>query len=334
MLNAETLPVIFAGLMGLAILVYALLDGYDLGVGILLPTGRGRRAERDRMIASIGPFWDANETWLVLAVGLLLIAFPVAHSLVLFELYIPAAIMLVGLILRGVAFDFRAKAAVDYQYRWDLLFKAGSIITALMQGYMLGRYVVGFSDSLDAMGFSIASAIGVCCAYCYVGSAWLIMKTEGDLQRRSVKLALKSGRVCMLGIVAVSVLNLQNSADIVSRWFEWPGVVFALMIPAICIAAFFANEWLLRRMPYDGDRYHYLPLLLVGVVFISSFLGLAVSFFPMIIPGKMDIWEAASSPEALSVILIGALIVVPVILVYTVYAYYVFRGKATELVYH
>ena len=186
MMDAYWLAIIFIGLMGLSVLVYAILDGYDLGVGILLPMGEADEAQRDTMIASIGPFWDANETWLVLAVGIMLIAFPAAHSVVLFHLYIPVAIMLIGLMMRGVAFDFRAKAALDHKLAWDRTFKAGSLLTTLAQGYMLGLYVMGFEASLSAHWFALLSGLGVTLAYSYIGAAWLIMKTEGELQKRAV----------------------------------------------------------------------------------------------------------------------------------------------------
>ena len=168
------LPIIFVILMGIAVLAYAILDGYDLGVGILLPLND--ESQRDRMIASIGPFWDANETWLVLAIGILLIAFPVAHSAVFYHLYIPVVIMLIGLIMRGVAFDFRAKVAADNKFAWDCTFKAGSLITTLAQGYMLGMYVMGFRTDWEAQLFTVLSCLGVTAAYSLIGAAWLILK--------------------------------------------------------------------------------------------------------------------------------------------------------------
>jgi cytochrome d ubiquinol oxidase subunit II len=180
MITDDSLPVIFAGLMALSIIVYAILDGYDLGVGILLPLQNNDQA--DQMVASIGPFWDANETWLVLAVGLLLIAFPSAHNAILKALYIPSAIMLVGLILRGVAFDFRAKVAQVNKHRWNQIFKLGSCVASASQGYMLGSFVMGFEESATAYIFSVLSALGVTCAYALIGSTWLILKTSDALQ--------------------------------------------------------------------------------------------------------------------------------------------------------
>jgi len=334
MMDAQTLPVIFVGLMALAVIVYAILDGYDLGVGILLPIAPEAERERDIMIASIGPFWDANETWLVLAVGLMLIAFPAAHSLILMNLYLPVVIMLIGLIMRGVAFDFRAKAAVAHKLAWDRIFKFGSLLTTLTQGYMLGAYVTGFETSVLTIIFCLLSAIGVSAAYCYIGSAWLILKTENDLQKRAIDWTQKSGRITFVGILAVSLINLWINPNVFDRWFEFPLVFFALLIPVISLSAFSANEVLLNRLPKTQDRHCWLPFILVTVIFVMSFAGLAFSFFPDIVPGQLTIWEAASAPESLSFILIGALIVIPIILLYTAYSYRVFWGKATELRYH
>ncbi|WP_308366109.1 MULTISPECIES: cytochrome d ubiquinol oxidase subunit II [unclassified Microbulbifer] len=331
---SEWLPVVFIGLMGLAILLYAVLDGYDLGVGILLPMGEEDEAQRDTMIASIGPFWDANETWLVLAIGLLLIAFPIAHSFILTHLYIPVAIMLLGLILRGVAFDFRAKAAVNHKLAWDRTFKIGSLLTTLTQGYMLGQYVMGFEPGWPSQLFSALSALGVTAAYSYIGSAWLIMKTEGKLQSRAIRWTHLAGRAAFVGVVAVSLVNPMVNPGVFDRWFTFPLVMFVLLIPMLCFFAFGANEILLRRLPKVDDRHCWIPFVNVLLIFLLSFTALAFSFFPEIVPGKITIWEAASATESLIFILVGAVIVVPLILAYTIYAYRVFHGKATELHYH
>jgi len=333
-MDAHSLPVIFIGLMGLAILIYAILDGYDLGVGILLPLGNKDEDARDLMIASIGPFWDANETWLVLAVGLMLIAFPAAHSLILFELYLPATAMLMGLIIRGVAFDFRAKVAVNLKHLWDHAFRIGSLLTSLAQGYMLGQYVTGFSSTPGSLAFSILSALGVSAAYAYIGAAWLVMKTENTLQRRAKNWALWAGRVSFMGVVSVSFVNLQLNPDVLQRWFEFPLVMFILLIPALCFSAFVANELLLRQLPRPNDTLCWLPALVVALIFALCFSGLAFSFFPYIVPGQLTIWQAASAPESLQFILVGALIVIPFILLYTLFSYRVFRGKASELQYY
>lgn len=333
-MDAHTLPIIFVGLMGLAIVVYAILDGYDLGVGILLPLDDSDETKRDTMIASIGPFWDANETWLVLAVGLLLIAFPAAHSTILTSLYLPAAIMLIGLIMRGVAFDFRAKAAIDHKLAWDRCFKFGSLLTTFSQGFMLGMYVMGLEYDWASVLFATLSAFGVTAAYSYIGSAWLIMKTEGDLQEKAVRWTRNSGRATFIGVIAVSAVNPMVNPGVFSRWFEYPLVMFVLLIPALCFFAFVFNDVLLARLPKEKDRHCWLPFVLVITIFILCFSALGFSFFPEIVPGQMTIWEAASAPKSLRFILWGAIVVIPVILMYTALSYKIFHGKATELHYH
>ncbi|WP_237067112.1 cytochrome d ubiquinol oxidase subunit II [Microbulbifer guangxiensis] len=330
----DWLPVIFIGIMGLAVLIYAVLDGYDLGVGILLPMQDEDELQRDTMIASIGPFWDANETWLVLAIGILLIAFPAALSQIMLSLYIPVAIMLIGLILRGVAFDFRAKAAVDHKLTWDRVFKGGSLLTTLSQGYMLGQYVMGFESGWQAQMFSLLSALGVTAAYSYIGAAWLVMKTESDLQKRAVQWTRKAGRATLLGVLAVSLINPLVNPGVFDRWFTYPLVMFVLLIPTLTFAGFVVNDRLLKRLPKENDRHCRVPFFLTVGIFLLCFSGLAFSFFPDIIPGELDIWAAASAPESLKFILVGAVIVVPLILAYTAFSYYVFWGKATELKYH
>ncbi len=339
----DWLPIVFIALMGLSVLVYAILDGYDLGVGILLPFAASpndsspvsrEELQRDTMIASIGPFWDANETWLVLAIGLLLIAFPTAHSLILTNLYIPAAIMLIGLIIRGVAFDFRAKAAVDHKHTWDRAFKAGSLLTTLTQGYMLGQYVMGFESNWQAQLFSMLSALGVTAAYCYIGAAWLILKTESDLQQRAVAWARRAGRATLMGVLAVSLINPIVNPGVFDRWFQFPLVMFLLLIPTLCFLCFIANDLLLKRLPKAKDRHCWLPFLLVSIIFSLCFCGLAFSFFPEIVPGELNIWQAASATESLQFIFYGVVIVMPLILLYTLFSYKVFHGKSTELNYH
>ncbi len=288
MIDDQLLPVIFIGLMGLAVIVYAILDGYDLGVGILLPFDN--EAKRDTMIASIGPFWDANETWLVLAIGIMLIAFPAAHSIVLYHLYLPAALMLIGLILRGVAFDFRAKAAVAHKMAWDRTFFAGSLITSLTQGYMLGMYVMGFDTSWQSHLFAVVSGLGVTAAYSLIGACWLIMKTEGRLQERSVRWARQANRATFAGVIAVSIINPIVNPGVFDRWFDFPLAMFVLLIPTLTLGLFYYNDRLLRKMPREDDKGCWKPFANVVLIFLMSFIGLAFRFFPVCVPGKMDIW--------------------------------------------
>ena len=226
------LPYLFAFLMGFSMLVYGLLDGYDLGVGMLSGTTK-YRAEKDTMIASIGPFWDANETWLVLGVGILLVAFPKAHGVILGQLYLPVFIMLVGLIFRGVAFDFRSKSQSKYHIWWDRAFAIGSLVTALAQGYMLGSYIVGFDSSFGSIVFSCLVSIGVAIGYCLIGANWLIMKTEGQLQRKSVRWAKLSLYGAVACIFLVSVGTPAASLRIFEKWFAYPNIFYLYRITNI-----------------------------------------------------------------------------------------------------
>lgn len=332
MFEANTLAVIFVALMGFSILLYAILDGYDLGVGILLPLKQEDNS--DTMIASIGPFWDANETWLVLAIGLLLIAFPAAHSYIFKELYLPTAVLLISLVLRGVAFDFRAKAAFSHKPTWNKVFKIGSLLASMSQGYMLGMYVMGFESTFAAYSFSLLSALGVAAAYSYIGACWLIMKTEGDLQVQAVAWAKKSGLICFIGILAVSVINPIINPNVFDRWFETPNMLLLLPLPLICFGLFVYSFFELKKLPAKNDKGCWIPFTAASTIFLLCFIGLGFSFFPYIVPNKLTIWEAASAPESLSFILWGAIIVVPVIFSYTAFSYRVFWGKVQELRYH
>jgi cytochrome d ubiquinol oxidase subunit II len=332
-LSAEALALIFAALMAISILAYVVLDGFDLGVGLLMPVV-AEEADRDRMVASIGPFWDANETWLVLGVGLLLVAFPTAHGMVLTALYLPVALLLVGLTLRGVAFEFRAKAATPiHKRRWDLAFIGGSALAALTQGWMLGRYVLGFDESLAATAFAALSALGVAAAYAFIGACWLIWRTEGALQVRAVAWARRTLWVVAAGIVGVSVATPLASARIMSRWFEMPNLLALAPLPLVTFAIIAGLAALLRHMPLPGDALRRLPFWAAVALFCLSFAGLAWSFFPYIVPEKLTLFQAASSPESLTIILAGAAFVLPVILAYTVLAWRIFGGKAMELRY-
>jgi cytochrome d ubiquinol oxidase subunit II len=330
--NGTWLPIVFAFLMGLAMLIYAILDGYDLGVGILTPAGTDK--EKDTMIASIGPFWDANETWLVLGVGILLVAFPMAHGVILTNLYLPVALMLVGLILRGVAFDFRAKAHVEHKEYWDAAFFLGSLITALAQGHMLGSYILGFSKTYEAALFS--TFVGFCVAggYALIGSSWLIMKAEGELQRKAIRWSRISLWVTAFGILVVSATTPLVSPRIFDKWFSWPEFLFLLPIPLLSGALILFLDRVLAQLPKPNDRHCWVPFAVTVVIFLLCFLGLAYSFFPYIVPQQMTIFEAASAPESLMIILVGALLVLPVFIGYTIFAYRVFWGKARPLNYH
>ncbi|MBA6263144.1 cytochrome d ubiquinol oxidase subunit II [Colwellia sp. Bg11-12] len=332
MFEEYTLAIIFVSLMGFSILLYAVLDGFDLGVGILLPLDQTDNA--DTMIASIGPFWDANETWLVLAIGLLLIAFPAAHSYIFKELYLPTAILLISLVLRGVAFDFRAKAAFSHKPTWNRVFKGGSLVASLSQGYMLGMYVMGFEATLAAYSFSLLSAFGVAAAYSYIGACWLIMKTEGELQIQAVAWARKTALVCFIGVITVSLVNPLINPNVYDKWFSSPNALMILPLPFICFALFIFSFIQLKQLPKVNDKGCWRPFVAAVAIFTLCFFGLAFSFFPYIVPNKLTIWETASAPESLNFVLWGTIIVVPVIFSYTAFSYRVFWGKVRELRYH
>ncbi|UPQ87438.1 cytochrome d ubiquinol oxidase subunit II [Vibrio sinaloensis] len=327
----DYLPEIYLLLLGFSVFMYAVLDGYDLGVGMLLPSNNEQ--QRDRMIASIGPFWDANETWLVLAVGILLIAFPTAHSLILTELYLPTAIMLIALIMRGVAFDFRAKAVSDHKDRWDICFKVGSFLASLTQGYMVGRYIMGFEHSSEAYGFALLSALCVAAAYVYIGGAWLVLKTEGELQIRAARWSRRAGWLAALGILVVSVVNPWVNEQVAQRWFSFPEMLLLAPIPLIVFATIYLVDRYLRQVPMVNDLGVHWPFFGVSLIFALSFLGLAYSFFPQVVPGVMTAQQAASSPATLTIVGYGVVIVMPMILLYTFAVYRIFKGKATELSY-
>ena len=329
---ATWLPVAFAVLMGLSVLLYVVLDGYDLGVGILSGTVQGEH--RDRMIASIGPFWDANETWLVLAVGLLLVAFPQAHGAILGELYLPVAGLLLGLILRGVAFEFRAKSAVGHKVWWDRAFVAGSMLAALMQGYMLGLYIVGFERTPANVSFAILTALCLVAGYSFIGATWLIMKTEGDLQRRAVAWARGTLLLSGVGMVTVSVVTPLVSERIWDKWLSLPNFVLLAPIPLVTAALFVALGVVLRHLPTRTDRFCWLPFAGAVGIFMLGFHGLAYSFFPYVVPDKLTVWQAAAAPESLMIIFVGALVVLPIIAAYSAFAYRIFWGKATDLRYY
>lgn len=328
---ADWLPWAFASLMGLSILIYVVLDGFDLGVGILFPFAD--RDEQDRMIGSIGPFWDANETWLVLAVGLLLVAFPVAHGVILSTLYLPVFVMLVGLILRGVAFEFRAKARDQHKRLWNRLFFVGSLMTALAQGFMLGLYIMGLEWTPATHAFAWLTAFCLVVGYSFIGATWLIYKTEGMLQLKSVDWAKRGLFGAILGIGAVSLATPLVSPRIFEKWFTFPEILYLAPLPILSGAVIWALWTMLRRMPYAGDRWSWLPFVTSIGLFAMAYLGLAYSFYPYVVPERLTIYEAAATPDSLLIILVGALFVVPVIIGYSILSYFIFRGKAQPLTY-
>jgi cytochrome d ubiquinol oxidase subunit II len=326
----EALPLVFMALMGLSMLIYVVSDGYDLGVGMLMP--RATAAEKELLIASIGPFWDANETWLVLGVGILLIAFPKAHGLVLGELYLPVALMLVGLTLRGVAFDFRVKAQDRHKATWDRLFFGGSTLAAVAQGWMLGRYISGFGSGWNYPVFAAAIAAALPMAYVLMGATWLVMKTEGELQAKAVGWAKIAWAPMVGGLVLISLATPWISATVRERWFTLPEVIALAAIPLTTAVALLA-VWRLLYTRLVLGALCWLPFVLLIAVFVLGFLGLAYSLYPYVVIDRLTVWQAASSPAALKVILFGVALSVPAIIGYTFFSYRVFRGKVGELRY-
>lgn len=327
----DWLPLAFMGLMGLSALIYVILDGFDLGVGLL--SSAAKPDDRSMMIASIGPFWDANETWLVLAVGLLLVAFPSAHGVILTALYLPATLMLIALILRGVAFEFRAKGPIKQRPFWDRVFFTGSLIAALTQGYMLGIYVLGLDQSLSGILFGFLVAFCMAAAYGLIGATWLIAKTEGELQLQAVSWARKMLIGTAIGMLAISVATPLVNERVFSAWFTLPYVLLLAPIPLMTAGVFAGLYWLLDHLHDTNDRFRWLPFVASATLFVLAFIGLAYSFFPYVVPEQITIWQAASSRESLMIILVGTLVTLPVIIGYTVFAYKVFGGKAQPLGY-
>lgn len=325
------LPLIFMAVMGLSLLAYVVLDGYDLGVGILLPFATD--AEKDIMVSSIGPFWDANETWLVLGVGVLLIAFPKAHSLVLSALYLPVAVMLIGLILRGVSFDFRVKARAARKDMWNKLFAAGSLMAAMAQGWMLGSYLTGFDYGLWSLLFSAGIALTLPTAYAMLGAGWLIMKTWDELQLKAVGWARKVLWPMGVTLVGISMATPLVSATVFDKWFSMPAFIGLLPIPVACAAAFFAAFHVISKPKVIAAGYGWVVFASTVLIFVLAFLGLAYSIYPFIVIERLTVWQAASAHESLVVIFIGVAITLPAIVAYTVYMYRVFWGRASVLSY-
>lgn len=320
------LPMIFAALMGISILLYVVLDGYDLGVGMLMPAASAD--EQNLMVASIGPFWDANETWLVLGIGLLLVAFPRAHGVVLGELYLPVVVMLIGLMFRGVAFEFRMKAMGWHAELWNWLFWFGSFVASLAQGFMLGRYITGFEPGFGYWLFAFIVGGSVCGGYVLLGATWLVLRTEGELQKKARAWAKWGLLWVALGVALVSIATPLASATVYDKWFDFPRTLWLMILP---IASLAAGVWLWRSLrPAAAD---WKPFAGAIAIYVLAFLGLAYSIFPYVVVDRMTIWDAASHHSALTFMLWGAAIVLPFIAGYTLFAYRVFRGKVTTPLY-
>jgi cytochrome d ubiquinol oxidase subunit II len=326
-----SLPLIFMTIMGGALLLYVILDGYDLGIGMLLPFGTA--AEKDTMIAAIGPFWDANETWLVLGVGVLLIAFPVAHGIVLTALYLPVTIMLIGLILRGVSFDFRVKAAARQKRMWNRTFAAGSLIAATAQGWMLGSYVTGLEPGLVNLAFAALIAVTMPALYIVLGAAWLLIKTEAALFEKAARWGRNAMPAMGLALFAISLSTPMVSETIAAKWFSLPAFIGLAPIPIATLVAYAAVYWALHRAATARTAYAWLVMAGTVLMCVMATLGLAYSLYPYVVLDRLTVWEAAASTNSLEFVLVGIVLVLPFTIAYTVFVYRIFRGKATNLSY-
>lgn len=328
---SELLPLFFVFAMGLSLLLYVILDGFDLGIGLLLPLATD--AEKDVMVASIGPFWDANETWIVLGVGVLLVAFPQAHGIVLTALYLPVTVMLFGLILRGVAFDFRVKAGDARKGLWNRAFFAGSLLASMAQGWMLGAYITGLEANATSRAFAALIAITLPALYVMLGGAWLLIKAEGQLFDKAVRWCRRALLPMGVALVLVSIATPVVSDEIAARWFTLPSAIGLLPIPLSCMLAFAGIGWLLRRVDLLEADYGWLVFLGLVVICLMAAIGLAYSIYPDIVIGRMTLWEAAAATSSLWFVFWGVAFTLPMIAVYTVFVYRVFSGKATVLSY-
>ena len=324
------LPVIWFVIIAFGLMMYIVMDGFDLGIGILFPFVR-HREDRDVMVNSVAPVWDGNETWLVLGGAGLMAAFPRAYAIVLTALYLPLLLMLVGLIWRGVAFEFRFKATERHRPFWDKAFAWGSYSATFFQGVTLGAFVDGIEvrDSRFAGGaldcfsaFSLFTGMALVVAYALLGSTWLVLKSEGELRTRMQALARPVALALVASVVIVSLWTPVAHANIAERWFSRPNVFFFAPVPLLVAAATFALLRSLRKPRHDA-----VPFVLALCLVFLGYSGLGISLWPYIVPYALTIRDAAGPPQSLGFALVGALLIIPVILMYTVWSYYVFRGK-------
>ena len=338
--QGDVLALICLLLMAAAMLAYVLLDGFDLGVGVLLR--RADDVQKDTLISAIGPFWDANETWLVLGVGLLLVAFPKAHGAILGALYLPVLLMLVGLMARGVAFELRQKVEPRHKFWADRVFYMGSLLASLSQGYMVGRYVLGFEQSWLAYGFALVIAPCLLATYVLLGASWLIIKTEGALQGRAIAWAQGALLATGVGVLLISLATPYASQRIFEKWFALPNFIALAPIPLATAALFGFAYVFLRRLKQDSlaasdkglHRWCWAPFVCAASIVVLAFLGLAFSVFPYLVIDQLTVFESAIAPGSLKLIVLGALVTLPIIVAYNLFAYRVFWGKAQPLNYH
>jgi cytochrome bd ubiquinol oxidase subunit II len=324
------LPVIWAALLGIAVALYVILDGFDLGVGILFPFARDER-ERDQMMNSVAPFWDGNETWLVLGGAGIFVAFPKAYAVIMPAFYLPVIVMLLALVLRGVAFEFRW-VSISSKHYWNAAFAAGATLAALCQGVILGGLIQGVKVENDAFAggsfdwatpFALVCAVGVATGYALLGATWLIMKTDGDVAAR----ARGQARGLLLAVLAfMAVVSLWTPLAferIATRWFALPNILFLWPVPVItALIAYFDWRWIRDREA--------LPFLSSIALFLLGYLGLVISVFPYLVPPALTIWQTAAVPASQIFMLLGTVALLPLILCYTGFVYWLFRGKVRE----
>ena len=329
------LTIVWVLIIGFAILAYVVMDGFDLGIGILFPT-LAVGPERDHAMNAIAPVWDGNETWLVLGGGGLLAAFPLAYSIILPATYPTMIAMLLGLLFRGVAFEFRWRDPVHRPY-WDAAFALGSLVAALSQGITLGAilqgirvvngaYAGGWLDWLSP--FTVLTGVSVVLGYALLGSTWLIWKTAGSGQAHARRLAMRLAIGTVAAMAAVSIATPYLHYDYWRRWFSMPNVLFTAQVPLLVIITAAIFVWGLRR---GAER---LPFLMTLALFLLNFIGLGISMFPYLVPRAVTIWDAAAPPASQKFMLVGVAVIMPVIIAYTGWAYWVFRGKADTHGYH
>ena len=325
------LPLIWAWFIAFAVVMYVVMDGFDLGVGILFNAARDENW-RDRMMLSVAPIWDGNETWLILGGGGLLAVFHLAYAILMPALYVPLLMMLIALVFRGVAFEFRFKAETSKRL-WDHAFCYGSLIATFAQGMVLGAFVQGFQVSGRQFAggtwdfltpFSVVTGASLLLGYGLLGATWCVMKTTGELELWSRQMALRFlvGTIIAMGVVSLWVPFLGR--EIEERWFSWPNIAYLSPVPLLTALA----AWRLYRALQDNATYQ--PFFLAIALFLLGYLGLGVSLFPYIVPPKVTIWQAANTVNSQLFALVGFSIVMPLTFFYTGYAYWVFRGKVRE----
>ncbi len=328
---AEAITYLWYWIIGFGIFMYVLLDGFVLGIGILFPFSSSEE-ERDVMMNTVAPIWDGNETWLVLGGVGLFAAFPMAYAVVLPALYLPLLGMLLALVFRGVAFEFRFKAERS-RFLWNIAFFGGSLVATFWQGVSLGAFVQGFEvlDGQYAGGsfdwltpFAVFTGIALTAGYCLLGATWLVMKTEGPLRDRARAYALRLLVAVLIAMAAVSIWVPFLSPAIAERWFSWPNIAVLSPVPALTALSAYGLWRSIRR------GHTYTPFVLSMALFLLGYAGLGISTYPHIIPPDIDIWEAAAQLESQLFLLLGVLFLLPVILTYTAYSYWVFRGKVTR----